>query len=96
MTDVACELVDVTKRYGDRTVWDRVSLTVAPQEMVAIVGPSGSGKTTILNLLGLLESPDAGEVRLFGLPTPAIGSNAGDGALAHPHWVPFSKWGPHR
>ncbi len=74
MTDVACELVDVTKRYGDRTVWDRVSLTVAPQEMVAIVGPSGSGKTTILNLLGLLESPDSGEVRLFDLPTPAIGS----------------------
>ena len=74
MTDVACELVDVTKRHGDRTVLDRVSLTVAPQEMVAIVGPSGSGKTTILNLLGLLESPDAGEVRLFDLPTPAIGS----------------------
>lgn len=74
MTDVVCELIDVTKRYGDRTVLDRVSLTVAPQEMVAIVGPSGSGKTTILNLLGLLESPDAGEVRLFGLPTPAIGS----------------------
>ena len=69
-----CELVDVTKNYRERTVLEHFSLTVTSHEMVAIVGPSGSGKTTVLNLLGLLDSADAGEIRLFGHPAPRLGS----------------------
>jgi putative ABC transport system ATP-binding protein len=43
-----------------------VDLAVMPGEMLALTGPSGSGKSTLLNLAGLIDRPDAGEIRLLG------------------------------
>jgi putative ABC transport system ATP-binding protein len=53
-----------------------VSLDVRPGEFIAIRGPSGSGKTTLLNLLGLLDVPDAGEVRVDDLDAADLSENA--------------------
>ena len=58
----------VTKRYGDLTVLDRLDLSVAANEKVAIIGPSGSGKTTVLRMLMTLESIDDGVIRVDGEP----------------------------
>ena len=52
-----------------------VSLAVRPGEFVALQGPSGSGKTTLLNLLGLLDLPDAGEVRVGGRDGRSLSEN---------------------
>jgi putative ABC transport system ATP-binding protein len=49
-----------------------VSLAIAPADFVALKGPSGSGKSTLLNLLGLLDRPDTGTVRVEGRDGEAL------------------------
>ena len=51
-----------------------VDLEVHPGERVAVTGPTGCGKTTLLTLLGLLDVPDGGELRIDGAPSSAIRS----------------------
>ncbi|MEM8985799.1 MAG: ABC transporter ATP-binding protein [Pseudomonadota bacterium] len=68
MSEPALELINVDRAYGDLKIFDDVSLTVAPGEIVALVGPSGSGKSSLLHIAGLLEAPTAGEVKIAGRP----------------------------
>jgi putative ABC transport system ATP-binding protein len=64
------DLEDVTKSYpGEPPVraLREVNLTISEGELVGIVGPSGSGKTTLLQLMGTLDRPTSGRVRITGL-----------------------------
>ncbi|GGN30092.1 putative ABC transport system ATP-binding protein [Actinoplanes campanulatus] len=61
------ELIEVSKTYpGGVTALDRVTARVEPGELVAVVGPSGSGKSTVLHLIGTLDRPTSGTVRIDG------------------------------
>jgi putative ABC transport system ATP-binding protein len=69
-TGAVLEVEDVTKSYpGEPPVQALrgVNLSVAEGELVGIVGPSGSGKTTLLQLMGTLDRPTCGHVRIKGL-----------------------------
>ncbi len=61
----------VTKQFAgkrDVVALDNVSLAIPRGEMVSIIGPSGSGKSTLLNLVGGLDRPTTGQVRIDGEP----------------------------
>ena len=63
MADITLD--SVTKRFGDTTAVDAVSLTIGDGEVLGVVGPSGCGKTTTLRTVAGFETPDEGRV-LFG------------------------------
>ncbi len=67
----AVEAVDVSRTYTGTGApvrgLDHVSMTVAKGEVVAVMGPSGSGKSTLLFLLGGLDQPDGGRIRVAGV-----------------------------
>jgi putative ABC transport system ATP-binding protein len=68
--DTVLELERVTREYpGSPPVraLDEVSVAVAAGELTAVVGPSGSGKSTLLHLMGTLDRPGSGTVRVTGL-----------------------------
>lgn len=80
MSDVL-ELVAISKTYGRGgpapvTVLQDLSLSVSRGEVVALVAPSGAGKSTLLHIAGLLDTPDAGQVRLLERDMSGLGDRA--------------------
>ena len=63
---VAVEVRDLSKSYGEQTVFRDLDLTVRCGEVVALLGPSGAGKSTLLRCINLLEGCDSGTVRVGG------------------------------
>ena len=57
-------LQHIDKAFGNHQVLKDFSMDIKEHEFVSIMGPSGSGKTTILNLIGLLDTPDTGTVQI--------------------------------
>ncbi len=60
------DVANLTKRFGEATVVDHISLKVAPGEIVGFLGPNGSGKTTTIRMICGLLTPDEGEGTVLG------------------------------
>ena len=79
MTAPLVEVRGLTKEYrrGDEVVpvLAGLDLTIARGDYVALMGPSGSGKSTLLNLLGGLDQPTSGEIRIDGTAIEGLGSD---------------------
>ena len=75
MSEPTVELRNVVRRYPGQPPVESlrgVSLTIEAGELVGVVGPSGSGKTTLLHIMGTLDRPTSGSVRIAGLDTTAM------------------------
>ena len=64
--EISVQIENVSKRFGDVLAVDRVSLEVRRGELFALLGPSGCGKTTLLRMIGGLETPGEGTIRIHG------------------------------
>jgi ABC-type lipoprotein export system ATPase subunit len=77
--DRLLELHNITKRFRhpsrpeEVTVLEGLSLEIAAGDAIAVVGPSGSGKSTLLNIMGALDRPSAGTVKLEGTDLAQLG-----------------------
>lgn len=71
MGEVVIKATSISKSYdnGDSLlkVLDRISMEITPGEIVTIMGQSGAGKSTLLHILGTLDSPDKGTVKISGI-----------------------------
>src|SRR5262249_24415049 len=63
----AVEIDKVTRRFGEVTALDKVSVSIDKGEFFSLLGPSGCGKTTLLRIIAGLEFPDEGTVRIGGV-----------------------------
>jgi sulfate transport system ATP-binding protein len=80
---------DLTKRFGEVTVLDRVNLEIRDGSLTALLGPSGSGKTTLLRIIGGLEVPEEGSVRLGDRDVTHVPPQQRGIGFVFQHYAPF-------
>ena len=73
MSAPSVTLRDVSMRFGDKTVLDRLNLEVLPGQFIALVGPSGAGKSTLLRLLNGSLKPAGGTISVLGVNPATCG-----------------------
>ncbi len=70
MAEPLLRISHLTKKFGDTTVVDDLSLEIMPGECLGVIGPNGAGKTTTIRICLGLTGPDGGTIEAFGMPLP--------------------------
>src|SRR5687767_15903 len=80
---------EVSKRFGEYTALDTVSLEVESGSLTALLGPSGSGKSTLLRIIAGLETPDAGEIVISGEDATSLSPQKRNVGFVFQHYAAF-------
>jgi sulfate transport system ATP-binding protein len=80
---------NISKRFGDFTALDDVSLEVEGGSLTALLGPSGSGKSTLLRIIAGLEYPDGGEILISGEDATALKPQKRNVGFVFQHYAAF-------
>ena len=86
---MAITVEGATKRFGDFTALDDVSINVPDGSLTALLGPSGSGKSTLLRCIAGLEQPDAGRVVIEGRDATALAVQDRGVGFVFQHYAAF-------
>jgi putative ABC transport system ATP-binding protein len=86
-------LKNINKSFKDKVIFKDFSLDVEEGEFLSITGASGKGKTTLLNIIGLLEKPDSGDVLLFDTKNESFGSRKARDIRRHKLSYLFQNFG---
>ena len=75
--DFVLELNDISKIFSEGqtkklTVFNQINLKIKSSELVGVIAPSGTGKTSLLNICGLLDLPNNGEVKILNKSTKSL------------------------
>ena len=87
------ELQNINKSFGNHQIFRNLSLEIEKGDFVCITGPSGKGKSTLLNIIGMLDTPDAGTVRISGVENPKLSSRVGRKLLKNELFYVFQNYG---
>jgi sulfate/thiosulfate transport system ATP-binding protein len=93
---MAIEAERVTKRFGDFTAVDDVSISVPTGSLTALLGPSGSGKSTLLRVISGLEQPDAGRVVIEGSDVTGLPPQRRGIGFVFQHYAAFKHMTVHK
>src|SRR5438270_490074 len=86
---MAIEALNISKRFGDFTALDDVSVEVPAGSLTALLGPSGGGKSTLLRIIAGLEVPDTGTVSIEGRDMTGITPQQRGVGFVFQHYAAF-------
>jgi sulfate transport system ATP-binding protein len=93
---MSIEATGIAKRFGNFVALDDVDLTVGSGHLTALLGPSGGGKSTLLRIIGGLEQPDAGEVRINGREITGLPAQRRNVGFVFQHYAAFKHLSVYR
>jgi sulfate/thiosulfate transport system ATP-binding protein len=86
---MSIQTTGIVKRFGDFVALDNVDLNVPSGRLTALLGPSGGGKSTLLRIIGGLEQPDEGEVRISGNVATGLPAQRRNVGFVFQHYAAF-------
>ncbi len=86
-------LNNICKKFGEKVIFDNFSLNIDKGDFVVITGTSGKGKTTLLNIIGLIEQTDSGDIEICGTKNPKYTDKHGSKLLREQISYLFQNYG---